>query len=114
MLDALVKRAFAPAPGEPPRLAEIRSAVAQVATTGIIELAASPAATPGVRARAERRLETLLADLRRQPAPDETTAALLAGDISRFLSRHAPTSAPSAGARPAPPGDPIGCELGGR
>jgi hypothetical protein len=114
VLDALVKRAFTPAAGEPPRLAEIRRTVAQVVTSGIIELTSNPAATPGARARAEARLATLLADLRRQPTPDDATAAFLAGDISRYLTRHATSPAPSPGARPAPPGDAIGCSFGGR
>ena len=113
VLDALVKRAFAPAAGEAPRRAEIRRAVMHVVTSGIVELAANPAAPPGVRARAERRLETLLAELRRQPGANESTAAFLAGDISRFLMRQGVPPAPPAGARPAPPGDPIGCAFGG-
>jgi len=114
VLDALVDRAFISPAGEPVRLAEIRRVVAHTVTSGIIALAASPAATPGVRLRAERRLATLLADLRRQPRPDDPTAAFLARDIARYLDRTGPASVPPPAAPPPPPGDPIGCAFGGR
>ena len=81
----LVKRAFTAA-GEP-RASRRSAATSRVVTSGIIELAANPAATPGTRARAKR------------GATSEGAARSglsRAGAISRYLTRQA-TSGPLPG-----------------
>jgi hypothetical protein len=141
VLDALVDRAFAPAPGRHAaagsaksagstarmgsaggggaaaaafeRQAELRRVVEWVVVRRLLDLAADPEALPGVRARVEARLVLLQRRLERHdaaPAPDADRAwqALLAGDLRRYLERHA-TDAPRHAVPPeAPPGQPIG------
>ena len=117
VLDALVKKAFTAPPGETLRLAEVRRSVQQVVTQGLIDLAADDRASAAVRARAERRLQRLRADLRRGAAArNEASIAhrdFLVAEITRWLERRreAPPAAPPA--PPPPPGDPIGCSFAG-
>ena len=115
VLDALVKSAFTNQSGETKRLAEVRRAVEQVVTRGLIELAADDHASAAVRARADRRLERLRANLRRAPEGDEAAGAhraFLAGEITRWLARQREAAPAPAPAPPPPPGDPIGCSFG--
>jgi hypothetical protein len=117
VLDAILARAFAPPPApaaETPRTAELRRVIQDVAVRGLLELAASSRATPGVRSRVEARLARLEAELAAGAAPGTAAAAhrrLLAAEVHRWLGRpHAPVPLPAAAPAP-PPGDPIGALL---
>lgn len=115
VLDTLVKSTFTTPPGETKRLTEVRRAVQHVVTRGLIDLAAEARASSAVRARADRRLERLRADLRRVAPADEAAIAhreFLAGEITRWLGRQREAAPAAVPAPPPPPGDPIGCSFG--
>jgi hypothetical protein len=149
VLDQLIGRAVAAGPAATPapansasaraaagRLAELRRVAQWVVVRRLLDLAGNPAASPGVRARVEGRLETLRRTLERGGAAgsrahgagpgvaaapaasagagadadaERTHRALLAGEIRRFLERRGAEAAHAAAAAPpAPPGQPIG------
>ena len=144
VLDALLDKAFgAPAAGGAAgggatlRQAELRRVVQWVVVRRLLDLAADPAASPGVRARVEDRLAGLRRELAPRPLggavaaatrrerrsrPGQPVAAaaavdaaaerahreLLAGEIARFLERRATDGGRGGGPPPPPPGQPIG------
>ena len=100
------------------RLAEVRRSVQQVVTRGLLDLAAEEHASAAVRARVERRLQRLRADLwKGAAAGDEAAIAqrdFLVAEITRWLERRREAPPPAvAPAPPPPPGDPIGCSFAG-
>jgi hypothetical protein len=146
VMEALVDRAFGgpgsgsrggPAAGAE-RHAELRRVVQWVVVRRLLDLAADPAASPGVKARVEGQLQELERALLRAAAthkggravpatagrqraagagqPPAVTARTaeqahrdhLAREIRRFLERHAVESGHPAEPPPPPPGQPIG------
>jgi Met-zincin/Domain of unknown function (DUF5117) len=111
VLDGLVAATFGGAPPAAPRRAEIRRTVESVVAFGLTDLAAEPAATPGVRERVEAALRRLADSLRGAPGAGEEEGAhraYLAGEIGRFLDRRSMDSRPHPAPPEAPPGSPIG------
>jgi hypothetical protein len=109
VLDAVVAAAFLPR-NESPGEIEIRRTVQSVVVHGLLRLAADPAASPGVTARAEGVLEALLGRLEQATAsrPEAAHRAQLRREIRRYLDRPLAPQPALPGLTPIPPGSPIG------
>jgi len=108
VLDKIVAASFSG--GGSPRLAEIRRTVEGVAVARMIGLAGNPAATSGVRARAEAALSSLA---RRpisggEPAEERAYFTHLVREIERFFHRAEALDRPGDPVPEIPPGQPIG------
>ncbi len=128
VLDRVVAAAFAGAPLDDPRLAEIRRAVQAVVVRGLLDLARSgvrsgprdrggpAAATPAVRARTEAALGELAGGLEEASGTGVEAAhrAYLAREIRRYLEREQEDVSPLPEAAEPPPGSPIGTDWLGR
>ena len=114
VLNALRRQVFgAPAPATP-RLQEVRRTVQHVTVRRLLMTHGSAALTAAVRASLEAALRSLGPVLRQAsrgggPA-DRANAAMLSGDIERYLGRPAAAAVGAASGAPAelPPGPPIG------
>jgi hypothetical protein len=114
VLTTLEDVAVTPAPSEPRRLLEIQRTVAWVVTQGLLDLAASPEASPAVEARTRASLQRLRGRLAEslERLPEESDEAVhrsfLLATVERFLDRPAAAAIPPTPPPPAPPGSPIG------
>jgi hypothetical protein len=92
-------------------LAEIERVVEVVTVEGLINLAADPSASPGVRSRVEARLEALREVLEATSSGGRVEAAqraALSDRIDQYQAMPAPPMEPPPVAAEPPPGDPIG------